>query len=85
MNPRVKAVSTKKDFKLELEFDNGEYKLFDVKPYIGKGIFRELQNQNNFKSVKVVNGSIRWNNEADFCPDTLYIESVALNQSESYL
>ena len=75
MNPRVKTVKPIKDFKLLLEFDNGELKIFDVKPYIHKGIFKALSDKNQFNSVRVVDGSIQWNNETDFCPDTLYLES----------
>ncbi len=75
MNPRVKTVKPIKDFKLLLEFDNGELKIFDVKPYIDKGIFKVLSDKNQFNSVRVVDGSIQWNNETDFCPDTLYLES----------
>jgi hypothetical protein len=75
MNPRVKIVKPQKDYKLYLEFDNGELKIFDVKPYLTKGIFKELHNLELFNSVRAVDGSVQWNNEADFCPDTLYVES----------
>ncbi len=76
MNPRVKIVKPLKDYKLYLEFNNGEVKIFDVKPFLSKGIFKELQNSEMFNSVRVVDGSVQWNNEADFCPDTLYVESA---------
>jgi hypothetical protein len=76
MNPRVKYVKPIKNFKLWLKFNNGEVKIFDVKPYLIKGIFRELQNPELFNSVQGIDGSVQWNNEADFCPDTLYVESA---------
>ncbi|HDR52018.1 MAG TPA: DUF2442 domain-containing protein [Mariniphaga anaerophila] len=76
MNPRVKIVKPLKDYKIYLEFNNGEVKIFDVKPFLSKGIFKELQNPEMFNSVRVVDGSVQWNNEADFCPDTLYVESA---------
>lgn len=78
MNPRVKIVKPQKDYKLYLEFDNGEVKVFDVKPFLSKGIFKELLNSEVFNSVQVTDGSVQWNNEADFCPDTLYLESVSV-------
>ena len=37
---------------LELEFSNGERRVFDVKPYLGKGIFRQLKHRSYFASVR---------------------------------
>ena len=79
MSRRVKYVKPIKDFRLWLEFNNKEMKIFDVKPYLTKGIFRELQNPEMFNSVHVIDGSVQWNNEADFCPDTLYLESTKIS------
>ena len=75
MNPRVIMVQPQKDYSLILEFENGEKKVFDVKPYLEIGIFNELKNINTFVSVKPVFGTIQWPNGQDFCPDTLYLES----------
>jgi len=52
MNPRVKNVKPKDNYKLILTFTNGEVKIFDVKPYLGIGIFKELIDVNLFNSVK---------------------------------
>lgn len=75
MNPRVKAVKANPDYTLTLTFTNGEVKVFDVKPYLDKGIFRELRDRNEFNSVKPFWGSIQWRNGQDFCPDMLYLDS----------
>ncbi|MBU2445095.1 MAG: DUF2442 domain-containing protein [Bacteroidetes bacterium] len=75
MNPRVKNVKPKDNYKLILTFTNGEVKIFDVKPYLGIGIFKELIDVNLFNSVKPFLGSIQWQNGQDLCPDTLYMES----------
>lgn len=78
MNPRVKAVRPKSDYTLTLEFTNGEIRVFDVKPYLSKGIFRELQDLQFFNSVRPVLGSVQWVNGQDFCPDTLYLDSTPI-------
>ena len=52
MNPRVKKVRPGKDFTFVLVFDNGEKRIFDVKPYLDKGVFKELKNPQFFNSVK---------------------------------
>lgn len=76
MNPRVKDVKANTDYTLSLTFSNGEVKVFDMKPYLDKGVFRELKDPALFNSVKPFLGSIQWQNELDLCPDTLYEESI---------
>lgn len=77
MNPRIKDVKpSSKDFTLILTFKNGEVGIFDVKPYLDIGIFKELKDPSIFNSVKPFMGSIQWKNGQDLCPDTLYMESV---------
>jgi hypothetical protein len=80
MNPRVKAVKANPDYTLTLTFTNGEIKVFDVKPYLDKGIFRELRDRNEFNSVKPFLGSIQWRNGQDFCPDMLYLDSKGFEE-----
>jgi len=75
MNPRVKEVTPNSNYTICLIFDNGEEGIFDVKPYLDKGIFKELRDLYLFNSVKPFMGTIQWKNGQDFCPDTLYIES----------
>jgi hypothetical protein len=79
MNPRVKKATPCQNFTVHLIFDNGEEGIFDVKPYLGKGVFKELKNLQFFNSVKPFMGTIQWKNGQDFCPDTLYIESKRLS------
>ncbi len=79
MNPRVKTVKPNTDYTLSLIFTNDERKIFDVKPYLDRGVFRELQDIKLFNTVKPFLGSIQWIHQQDFCPDTLYEESVPTN------
>jgi len=78
MNPRVKHVSPNLDYTITITFTNGEVKLFDVKPYLNKGIFQELNDKKIFNSVRSVLGTLQWVNGQDFCPDMLYIDSILL-------
>ena len=57
-----------------ITFNNGEVKRFDVNPYLGIEIFRELKDLSVFNSVKPFLGSIQWANGLDLCPETLYME-----------
>jgi hypothetical protein len=59
MNPRIIEVKPNLDYTLLLTFNNGEVKLFDMKPYLNVGIFSELKDINAFKEVKPFLGSIQ--------------------------
>lgn len=73
----VKEVKYIDNYKLILTFENNEVKLFDMIPYLDKGIFQELKDENLFKAVKVSFDSIEWPNEADIDPETLYEDSIS--------
>ena len=77
MNPRITHVVPNSDYTITLLFDNGEERVFDMTPYLDKGVFRELRDKHLFNSVRPFLGSIRWKNGQDLCPDTLYLESQA--------
>ncbi|MEQ1883028.1 MAG: DUF2442 domain-containing protein [Burkholderiales bacterium] len=74
MNPRVKSVRPLDDYELEIAFENGETKKFDLKPYLGRGIFVRLRDTVVFRGVRVVAGSIEWPGGLDLSYDTLYVE-----------
>ena len=73
----VKEVKPIDNYKLILTFENKEVKIFDMIPYLDKGIFQELKDENLFKAVKVSFDSIEWPNEADIDPETLYEDSIS--------
>jgi hypothetical protein len=79
MNPRVKNVVPLEDYLLKITFANDEIRIFDVQPYLCIGIFNELKDKSLFNSVKPFLGSIQWINGADFCPDTLYLDSKSFS------
>jgi len=63
------------NYQLLLTFENNEKKIFDMKPYLDKGIFSELKDEKKFRSVKVSFDSIEWCNQADLDPEFLYDKS----------
>jgi len=78
MCPIVTSVKPEQDYFLTLQFSNGETRRFDVKPYLDKGIFKELNDASMFYSVHTDGLSVEWKNEAALCPDTLYFGSMAI-------
>jgi len=75
MNPYVKNVKIVDDHQLALEFENGERRIFDMTPYLNRGIFFRLQNRVLFQAARVVAGSVEWPGGLDLSYDTLYLES----------
>ena len=78
MNPYVKSVKPHEDYRLLLTFENGEKRIFDLKPYFDKPVFARLKNIALFKTVRVVSGAVEWQGEIDLSNDTLYLESKAV-------
>jgi hypothetical protein len=76
MNPRVKKVIPLSDYKLHLEFTNGEQGVYDCSSLLDFGVFKELKNKNYFTKAKIWDGTVVWPNEQDICPDTLYLDSI---------
>ena len=78
-NPSAVGVETMEDYKLLVSFENGETKVFDLKPMLegmqGKW-FGELLDVDYFQMARIGGGSVEWPNEQDICPDCLYEESV---------
>lgn len=68
----VIKVTPLEDYKLELVFDDGKRKIKDIKPYLEKGIFKELKDNSFFKSVKIAYGAISWDGRIEMCADSLY-------------
>lgn len=81
MSPNVISVKTFDNYTLLIIFENKETKLFDVKPYLKFTVFKPLENLVFFKNPKIKYGNIVWglDDEIDFCPDTLYLESKPIN------
>jgi hypothetical protein len=79
MGPLVVAVTALADYRLDVEFDTGERRIFDVKPYLETGVFRKLRD-GRFESVKVVGGAIEWPGEIDLSWDTVYLRGTPVGQ-----
>jgi hypothetical protein len=59
-----------------LTFGENERRLYDFKPNLKHKYYCSLSDIRLFKSVSVIDGEIEWVTGQDFCPNTLYEESV---------
>jgi hypothetical protein len=79
---KVMAAKPNQDFSLDVKFSDGSVRRFDVKPYLEFGIFTELKDLDYFNQVKIAFGTVQWPHEQDISPETLYLESTPIDESE---
>jgi hypothetical protein len=72
MYPSVVKITPNEDYTLSIVFDNGEQGTLDMKPYLGFGVFRKLEDRDIFKRVKVSFDTIEWNGGIDLDPEFIY-------------
>jgi len=68
----VKKAKALADYQMELTFETDEVKIFDMKPYLERGVFKALKNKPLFKKVRVSFGSVAWPGDIDLDPELLY-------------
>lgn len=71
----VVKVEAKPDYKLVLEFENGERRIFDMTPYLEKRPFARLKGSPLFSKATVAYGTVVWPGHIDIAPETLYDRS----------
>ncbi len=65
------------DYKLLIEFNNCETKIFDVKPYINGTWYGKLADTDFFKTVHISGKTVEWADGQDIAPHELYEMSVS--------
>ena len=79
----VKFVEPLTDYRIYVEIANGEKGIFDLKPYLDRGVFRELRNVDYFNQVHILFGAVTWPNEQDIAPETLLAEMTPIGSAVS--
>jgi len=72
MYPSVIKVTPRKDFTLDLEFDNGDEGVLDMKSYLDFGAFRKIKEYDRFKQVNISFDTIEWDCGVDLDPEFIY-------------
>ena len=72
----VTKVTAKPGYVLELEFENGEYRLFDMSYLMDKKPFNRLKEANAFFAARVDYGTVVWPGNIDIDPAALYDRSA---------
>jgi len=74
----VKVVKPLSNYYIYVEIKNGEKGVFDLKPYLERGVFRELKDVNYFNQVYILFGAVTWVHEQDIAPETLLANLIGL-------
>ena len=77
----VKIVKPLPDYRLYVEIEDGRNGIFDLKPYLDHGVFRELRDVHYFNQVGILFGAVTWPHEQDVAPETLLAEMVPLDSN----
>lgn len=73
MTPDVIKVSATPDYSIVAEFETGEVRRFDMRPYLDFPAYAALKEPGLFMRAHVENGTVAWSDEIDLSPDTLYL------------
>jgi hypothetical protein len=64
------------NYHIWIKFNDGEGRIINFRPYLGKGFTAELLDYDNFSKVRIEDGGgIVWENGYDFCPN--YLREIA--------
>jgi hypothetical protein len=80
MNPRVVAVTPLEGHALLPQFNNGERRRLDVRPYLAYGVFERLREPAVFALAQADHGTVSWPGGIDLDPDSVYLDSVVVKQ-----
>ncbi len=77
----VKIVKPLPDYRIYVEIDDGRKGVFDLKPYLDFGVFRELRDVHYFNQVGIFFGAVTWPHDQDIAPETLLAEMIPVESS----
>lgn len=77
----VVSVIPNADFQLDLVYANGEKRRFDMRPLLTTKPWDKVAHPKLFGMVRVDYGTVVWPGEIDIAPETLYDDSVPIDQA----
>lgn len=72
LQPKVLNVKPLPDYRIFVEYETGELKIFDVKPYISGSWFGQLHDPKIFGTVHPRGSTVEWADGQDIAPHELY-------------
>jgi len=66
------------DFTLDVTFDDGSVRRFDMKPYLDFPVFQKLKDIAYFRDLNIDFDTVQWPDGQDISPETIYMEGVRI-------
>jgi hypothetical protein len=85
VNWDVKVVRPLPDYRIYVEVEDGRKGIFDLKPYLNRGILRELEDASYFRQVGILFGAVTWPHNQDIAPETLIAEMTPVESDTEAL
>ena len=77
----AKIVKPLSEYRIYVEVEDGRKGVFDLRPYLDHGVFRELRDVHYFNRVGIALGAVTWPHGQDIAPETLLSEMFAADTS----
>jgi hypothetical protein len=72
---KITKIKVLRDYRLELEFDDGLCGVVNLADLVGKGVFALWRDRQAFEQVRIgSSGELVWGDQVDLCPDALYLK-----------
>ena len=82
---KITEVKPLENYKLFLQFDNGESGVVDLSDLVGRGVLEAWNKDGAFKQVNITAlGALEWPGEIDLCPDALYLRLTGKHLKEIF-
>lgn len=85
ITPKIIRAKALEDYKIELLYETGELKIYDMTELINTcEFYKNLKDKNEFKNLKIFGLSIQWQNGEDVAPELLYDDSILQGTEKSF-
>ena len=74
--PDVSKVLPLSGHRLRLHYEDGSARVFDVSPFLDRGIFAALRDPEVFATARAAYGGVEWSGGQSLSPDTLFLKST---------
>lgn len=83
IEPMPEKVKALEGFLLYIKFKNGEEKIYDMKKMLKFDYYKNLRNEEIFKTVKTSGVTLIWKTGEDIAPEKIYFDSIPINEYDS--